>query len=144
MAGDSIAVESLRGGGIPLILGLYRGQRFGYARALLTGSIAVSLVDRVVAEDLKCYENVDPSMELEVLVPGVGECRVFSICLVDKVVFDGYEIPHPSVFHVTQIPEDRKLFEAFIGRDLIIHWHLYVDNELGVVRSRVARRVRPQ
>lgn len=128
--------------GAVLLLGLYRGSRFSYARAMVTDLLNISIIDDAVARDLKCYENVSPEVEAEITIPGLGKYRVRSLCVVDRVVFNGYEIPYSSVLHVAPILRDQRLYEAFIGRDLISYWQLYVDLSLNIVRSRIARRVK--
>ncbi len=127
-----------------LLLGLFRRNRFSYARASVSRDVKVSFIDASVANDLRCYEEVDLPERLEVEVPGAGRYSLFSVCVVDRVVFGGYEIPVPTVIHVARAVSGGGLFEAYIGRDLIEYWQLYVDPSEGIVRSRIARRVRPE
>ncbi len=127
-----------------LLLGLFRRNRFSYARAAVIGDVKVSFIDSSVADDLRCYEEIDLPEGLEVEVPGVGRYLLFSVCVIDRAVFNGYEIPFPTVVHVARVLSGERLFEACIGRDLIDYWQLRVDPLEGVVRSRVARRVRPE
>jgi hypothetical protein len=136
---ENLGRQSLKG--VVLLLGLYRGPRFSYARAIVTNLLNISIIDNSIAKDLKCYESVSPEVEAEVVVPGLGKYDVRSVCVVDRVVFNGYEIPYPSVFHVVTTSTGPRLYEAFIGRDLINYWQLYVDPSLETVRSRMARRV---
>lgn len=143
--GVTISVKNFRTQdlkGVVLLLGLYRGPRFSYARAIVTDLLNMSIIDDAVARDLKCYESVSPEIEAEVTIPGLGKYRIHSLCVVDRVVFNGYEIPYSSVLHVASILGESRLYEAFIGRDLISHWQLYVDPSSDTVRSRIARRVK--
>lgn len=129
---------------VTLLLGLFRENRFSYARAAIVESISTSFIDSSVADDLRCYERVDSLKEVEIEIPGEGKYVLFSVCLVDRVVFNGLEISFPTAIHVAKTQRPTPQFEAYIGRDLINYWQLYVDPTGGVVRSRVAKRVRPE
>lgn len=125
-------------------MGLFRENRFSYARAAVVESINVSFIVSSVADDLRCYERVDSLEGVEIEIPGEGRYELSSVCLVDRVVFNGFEIALPTAIHVATTRGPVRRFEAYIGRDLIDYWQLYVDPVGGVVRSRVARRVRPE
>lgn len=127
---------------VTLLLGLFRENRFSYARATIVESINTSFLNSSVADDLRCYERIDSLREVEVEVPGEGKYVLFSVCLVDRAVFNGFEIALPTAIHVAETRNPTPQFEAYIGRDLINYWQLYVDPAGGVVRSRVARRAR--
>ncbi|MCX8184413.1 MAG: hypothetical protein RMI56_06010 [Sulfolobales archaeon] len=127
---------------IALLLGLFRGSRFSYARASVVKDINISFIDVSVAEDLKCYESVESISEVEISTPDEGRYTIFSLCLIDKVVFSGYEIPYQTVIHVARPIRRNPLYEAYIGRDLIDYWQLYVDYAGGAIRSRMAKKVK--
>lgn len=129
---------------ITFLLGFFKKNRFSYARALIVESINTSFMDASVADDLKCHERVDSLEEVEICVPGGGRYVLFSVCVVDKVVFNGYEVTLPTVMHVAKAREGTRLFEAYIGRDLINYWQLYIDPSGRVVRSRIARKASPE
>ncbi|MEM1622742.1 MAG: hypothetical protein QW780_00365 [Sulfolobales archaeon] len=127
-----------------LLLGLFCKGRFSYARAAVVENINVSFIDESVADDLRCYEKVDLAEEVEVEVPDGGRYVIFSVCTIDKVVFDGYEISQPTVVHVAKALRRSSQFEAYVGKDLISYWQLYIDPFRRIARSRIARRVRPE
>ena len=124
-----------------LLLGLFRGSRFSYARAVVIEELNTSFIAKSVADDLRCYEDVEQLEEVTVEVEGEGGYTIFSLCLLDRVVFNGNEILSPTVVHVARFPGEPRAYEAFVGKDLIAHWQLYVDPAVGLVRSRLARRV---
>lgn len=124
-----------------LLLGLFKGSRFSYARAIVVDNINSSFIVKSVADDLRCYENIEQMEEVEVEIEGEGKYTIFSLCLLDRVVFNGYEIPSPTIVHVALPLSKLRMYEAFIGRDLITYWQLYTDPITGIVRSRIARRV---
>ncbi|MEM2007025.1 MAG: hypothetical protein QW154_05260 [Sulfolobales archaeon] len=130
--------------GATLLLGLFSRGRFSYARAIVVEYINTSFIDASVADDLRCYEKVELPEETEIEVPSVGKYVIFSVCTIDRVIFNGYEIPLPTVVHVAKTQKKIPLFEAYIGKDLINYWQLYVDPLGGIIRSRVARRVKPE
>ncbi|MCS7099378.1 MAG: hypothetical protein RMH84_01255 [Sulfolobales archaeon] len=127
---------------VVLLLGLFKGSRFSYARALVTEDINTSFIDVSIAEDLKCFENVESLKEVEVSVGGVWSYAIFSLCVIDKVAFNGYEIPYQTVVHVAKPLRRNPLYEAYVGRDLINYWQLYVNSARGIVRSRIAKKVK--
>ncbi|MEM4658996.1 MAG: hypothetical protein QW741_00385 [Sulfolobales archaeon] len=128
--------------GLALLLGFFCRSRFSYARATVVENINVSFIDESVANDLRCYEKVDLLEEVEVEVPDGGKYVIFSVCTIDRVIFNGYEISLPTVVHVARALRRSSQFEAYIGKDLINYWQLYVDPFGRIVRSRIARRVR--
>lgn len=127
---------------LTFLLGLFKGNRFSYARAIVVEGINTSFIDASVADDLRCHEKVESLERVEIEMPGMGRHSLYSVCVVDRVVFDGYEIPYPSVIHVARSSDRGRLFEAYIGKDLISYWQLYTDPARGLVRSRAARRVK--
>ncbi|MEZ0289485.1 MAG: hypothetical protein ABWJ42_00125 [Sulfolobales archaeon] len=124
---------------LDLILGVVKNNRFSYARALISPRARFSILLREVAEDLRCIERTEDLAEYEYRF-GENMLRVIGVCSVDKVVFNGYVVEIPAVFHVAESLGGEKLYEAIIGLDLISAWGLYIDLYTGVVRSRFGRK----
>jgi len=116
----------------PLMLGLFRGGRFAFARATLVPVLGVSILASYVADELLCVERFGRGFHVE--VPGLGRLYTDSVCVVDRVLLNGENLGIRSIFHVADMgryPE----YEALIGRDLVYRWRLVVDRTTGRVRS---------
>jgi len=122
-----------------LLLGLFKGDRFAYARALYAPSVSVSVIIKKSIEDLRCYEDLDKSY---IITIGTGnEVEIKGVCVFDRAVIDGNLIELPSVIHVAEDLGQIKEFEAIIGADLIFYWGLNYNPFLGVLSSRIAKKV---
>lgn len=125
-----------------ILLGMFKGRRFGYARAAVIEDLHTSFLVKPVAEDLKCVENVEGLEGVSLTIEGVGNFLLDSVCVIDGAVLNGYEIPYSTVLHVARVLSGSRDYEAYIGLDLVRYWRLYLDPATNTVRSAVGRRVR--
>jgi hypothetical protein len=124
-----------------VLLGVFRGERFGYARTAIIEGLNTSFLVKPVAEDLRCVERVEGLEGAILSIEGVGTFLLDSVCVVDRAVINGYEIPYTTVFHVARVLSGSEEYEAYVGSDLIRYWRLYIDPLTNTVRSTVGRRV---
>ena len=136
-----IAINSGSSSGLSLLLGLYRGGRFSYGRALLSSSIRFSVVLEDIARDLGCLERIEGLGEVVFEISGLGRFVVTGVCSVDRIVFGGYYIDLPIVFHVARQVTGERLYEIFIGRELIEQLGISYDPWAKSIRSRFIKRV---
>ncbi len=123
---------------ITVLLGLLKGDRFSYARALYDPSKPLSIVVRRVAEELGSLEVLDKDYAIE--VPDLGRFRVVGVCSIEKALLEGQLIEVPAVMHV--VDSDRiGRFDALMGRDLELAWGLYIDRLSGSLRSIYSRPI---
>jgi hypothetical protein len=125
-----------------VLLGVFKGERFGYARTAVIDGLNISFLVRPIAEDIRCVERVEDLEEVTLLIEGIGTFLLDSVCVVDRAVLNGYEIPYTTVFHVARILSGSEEYEAYIGSDIIRYWHLYLDPLTNTVRSAIGKRVR--
>lgn len=125
-----------------VLLGMFRGERFGYARAAVIDGLHTSFLVRPVADDLKCVEKVEGLEEIPIRIEGIGAFLLDSVCVIDRAVISGYEIPYSTVLHVARVLSGSDEYEAYIGLDLVRYWRLYLDPSTNTVRSAVGRKVR--
>ena len=119
-------------------LGLFRGDRFSYARALYSPRAPTSVVCERVAEELGCVERLERRFEM--VIEGVGSVEILGVCAVDRAIIDGQLVEVPVAIHVAKMPMGSE-FDAVIGRDLDLAWRLYLDPLTNSVRSLVARPI---
>jgi len=117
---------------LTVLLGLFKGDRFSYARALYDPSKPLSIVTRRIAEELGSLEALDRDYVVE--VHGLGEFRVLGVCSVERAIVEGQLIEAPAALHVVDAERIGE-FDALIGRDLEIAWGLYVDLFSGSLKS---------
>ncbi len=124
-----------------ILLGIFKRERFGYARAAVIDNLNTSFLVKPVAEDLRCVERVEGLEGVSLTVEGVGNFLLDSVCVIDRAVLNGYEIPYSTIFHVARVLSGSRDYEAYIGLDLVRYWRLYLDPATNTVRSAVGRRV---
>ncbi|MCS7110788.1 MAG: hypothetical protein N3D82_05330 [Ignisphaera sp.] len=106
-----------------VMLGLFKGERFEYARALVDAGISASFVIDTIAEALKCSEELD--RHFNIYIPRVGSVKIDRICVIDKAIIDSSLVELKTVFNVIQSNALKPLHcEAILGRDVHIWWGL--------------------
>lgn len=121
-----------------VLIGLVRRGRFSYGRALLAPGLSYSFLLEEVAEDLMCREHIEDMRPVSIETRE-GLFRVFDVCIVDRAVVNGYTIDVPTVIHVAEQLSGQRLYEIYIGRDIVSRWGLYIDPS-GQVKTRIGRR----
>lgn len=121
----------------PLMLGLFKNEKFAYARTALIPSASTSIVLYYIAEELNCIESLDKRFLM--YIEGLGSFDIIGICSIDKALLDGNVIEMRSLFHVAKYKGSRLNYEAIIGKDLILYWRLIYDPYLKSVKSLISR-----
>ncbi len=123
---------------IYVMLGLFKGERFEYARALIDVNISVSVIIETIADALKCSEEVDKYFHI--YVPITGFVKTNRVCTIDKAIIDGSLVELKTVFHVVNNNALKPLYcEAILGRDIFLWWQLIYDEMLQRVKSLIAK-----
>ncbi len=124
----------------PLLVGLFKGMRFSYARGVLVPHVPTSIVVPRVSEELQCAEPLDREYRIEVM--GIGAFSVYAVCSVDKVIIEGDELNLKTAIHVGKpLVSENIEYELVIGRDLIDYWRLIYNPLSGSVRSLISRPI---
>lgn len=125
---------------ISILLGMFSGERFSYARALVDPGLRYSIILRDIAEDLRCFEKPDDLVE-EIIKIKDSILKIKGLCRIDQGVLNGFIISIPVILYVAEIISGEKNYESYIGRDIINAWALYIDPLKGLVISRFGRRI---
>lgn len=109
--------------GVYVMLGLFKGDRFEYARALIDVNLNASVVVEPIAEALRCSEKLDK--RFSIYIPSVGFAETDGICVIDRAIINGSHIELKTIFHVIKSDILKPLHcEAILGRDIAIWWRL--------------------
>ncbi len=122
------------------LLGIFKDERFSYARTAIIPEAAFSLLSSKIAFELNCIEKLEKPFSL--YFPYIGNIAIDSVCIVDKAIIDSGVIEMKTVFHIV-IPEALNdcQCEAVLGRDIILWWRLVYDRLSGKVRSLIAKPI---
>uniref|UniRef100_A0A7C5YYD3 Uncharacterized protein n=1 Tax=Ignisphaera aggregans TaxID=334771 RepID=A0A7C5YYD3_9CREN len=103
---------------IYVMLGLFKEDRFEYARALMNSKIDVSFISKTIAENLRCIEELE--QYFDIYIPTIGIVKTNKICTVDKAILNYSLIELKTVFHVIEDYILRSIqCDAIIGKDTI-------------------------
>jgi hypothetical protein len=122
------------------LVGLFKGDRFSYGRALVSQKHLLSFVSSRIGYELSCRERLEKLFAVD--VQGVGRVFVDSICAIDRAVIGGGVIEKTAVFYIVDEPFLRRLeCDLVIGLDVISWWGLVVDTVSRGVYSVLAKSV---
>jgi len=123
-----------------VMLGLFRGDRFGYARALADIDATTSVILKKVAESIRCIENLD--RYFDIYIPNAGFAKTDKICVIDKAIIDGSFVELRTILYVVENDVLKPLHcEAILGRDIFLWWRLVYDKSFQRVKSLIAQTV---
>jgi len=122
------------------LLGIFRDEKFSYARTAIVPEATFSILSSKIAFELNCIEKLEKPFKS--YFPYIGNIDIDSVCIVDKAIIDGGLIETKTVFHIVP-PEALSdcQCEAILGRDIILWWKLVYDRFSGKVRSLIAKPI---
>jgi len=108
------------------MLGLFKDDRFEYARALINSKIDVSFISKTIAENLKCVEELE--QYFDIYIPAIGTVKTNKICTIDKAILNYSLIELKTIFHVIEDSILRSIqCDAIIGKDTIFWWGISIE-----------------
>lgn len=117
---------------IYVMLGLFKEDRFEYARALMNSKIDVSFISKTIAENLRCIEELE--QYFDIYIPTIGIVKTNKICTVDKAILNYSLIELKTVFHVIEDYILRSIqCDAIIGKDTIFWWGISIETILNEI-----------
>jgi hypothetical protein len=121
------------------LVGLFKGERFSYGRALILPRHTPSIISSRISYELNCREKLEKLFAVEVL--GIGRVLIDSLCAIDKAIVEGGIIEKVTVFYIVNEHLLKKLeCDMIIGLDVISWWSLVIDTASGRVYSVIAKR----
>ncbi|MCC6046051.1 MAG: hypothetical protein LM572_04665 [Ignisphaera sp.] len=121
------------------LVGLFKGERFSYGRALILPRHTPSIISSRISYELNCREKLEKLFAVEVL--GIGRVLIDSLCAIDKAIVEGGIIEKVTVFYIVNEHLLKKLkCDMIIGLDVISWWGLVIDTASGRVYSVIAKR----
>jgi|UniRef100_A0A7J2U6C6 hypothetical protein len=121
------------------LVGLFKGDKFSYGRALVSPKYLPSFASMRIGYELNCREKLEKAFTVE--IPHIGKVLVDAICTVESAIISNGFIERSAVFHLVDEPFLRKLeCDVILGLDTIIWWGLIVDEVNGKVYSTIAKR----
>lgn len=102
-----------------VLIGVYKNDRFTYARAAVVPTIKISLLSKSRAEEIRCEEKLD--QEYTVYVDHVGNIIINTICVVDEIATVKGSQKTKLVFNVVNDDVLKKMAcDAILGLDAVI------------------------